>query len=76
MRNSPVAKIVVPGFVDLDEVGAFLELLANYFDQFVDAVRPRCVGQHMLLGVKAQRILMSTQDVDCVAADTQTRVRE
>ena len=61
------------GLVDLDEVRAFFELLANHGDQFVRAVGIGCVRQYVLLGVVADGILVAAENIDRIAADAQAR---
>ena len=53
---------IVAGFVDLDEIGAYLELLADHGDQFVGVVGVSGVGQHALLGIVADGVFVAAQN--------------
>src|SRR5207302_6015530 len=68
-----IANGVGAGFINLDEVGAFLELLADGGDEFVGVVGVGGVGQDVLLGVVVERVLVPAENVDGVAADAKAR---
>ena len=63
----------MPGFVDLDEVRAFLELLADHGDEFGGVVGVRRVRENALLGIVADGVFVAAENIDGVAADAQTR---
>ena len=68
-----VLEEVAAGFVNLDEVRPVLDLLANDGHQFIAGVGVGGVGEHVLLGVVVERVLVAAEDVDGVAADAQAR---
>ena len=68
-----VAKRVVAGFVDLDEIGAFFELLANDGDEFGGVVGVGGVRENVLRGIEADGVFVAAENVDGVAADAQAR---
>ena len=61
------------GFVNFDEVGAFLELFADDGDEFGDVVGVGGVGQHALLGIEADGVFVAAENIDGVAGDAQAR---
>ena len=73
MVNLPSRDRVAAGLVDLDEVGAFLELLADHGDEFVGVVGVGGVGENVLLGIVADGVFVAAENVDGVAADAQAR---
>ena len=72
-REAAAHQRVFARFVDLDEIGAFLQLPANGGHQFSRVVGLRGVGEHALLGIVTDGILVPAQNVDGVAADAQPR---
>src|SRR5713101_5145398 len=72
-RETATRQRVLTRFVDLDEIGAFLQLLANRGHEFSRVVGLRGVGEHALLRVVADGILVPAQNVDGVATDAQPR---
>src|ERR1700680_3956211 len=72
-RETATRQRVLARFLDLDEIGAFLQLLANRGHEFSRVVGLRGVGEHALLGIVAEGILVPAQNVDRVAADAQPR---
>ena len=72
-REVAVAKRVRACFVDLDEIGAFFYLLADYGDEFGGVVGVGGVGQDVLLGIVADGVFVPAENVDGVAADAQAR---
>ncbi len=72
-REFSIPQRIRPSLIDLDEVGAFLELLPDHRNQFVRAVSVIRVGKDVLLGVIADGVFVSAKDVDCVAANPQPR---
>src|SRR5579872_3244948 len=75
-RENAVAHRIAAGLIDLDEIGAFLELPADYLNQLLCVVRISRVREHMLLGVEAVGVLMPAEEVDSVAADAHARARD
>ncbi len=75
-RVLSVANRVRTGFINLDEVRAFFELLPDHGNQFVRIIRISGVRQNVLLGVVVDSILVPPEDVDSVAADAQPRPRK
>ena len=67
---------VFPRLVNLDEVGAFLMLLADDLDELVNGVGVVGVGKHVLRGVVVNGVFVAAQDVDGVAADAQARAQD
>src|SRR5438067_5001950 len=72
-RKRSVAQFVAAGFVHLDEIGPFLELLADDLNDFFRSVRIRSVRQNVLCRVVLDRIFMSAEDVDRISTDAQPR---
>jgi hypothetical protein len=70
-RGSATRQRALTCFVNLDEIGALLYLRTNRGHQLSRIVRLGGVGEHALLGILADGILMSAQNVDGVATDTQ-----
>jgi hypothetical protein len=68
-RETATYQRVLTRFVDLNEIGAFLELLANRGHEFSRVVGLRGVGEHALLRIVADGILVPAENVDGVAAD-------
>src|SRR5579872_6881445 len=68
-----VTKRIASSFVDLDKIGALLELLADYGNQFSGVVGPGGIREEVLLRVVVVCILVSAKDVHCIAADPQAR---
>ncbi len=68
-----VFEVVAAGFVDLDKVGAVLDLLADDGHQLIGSVGVGGIGEHVLLGVEVERVFVATQDVDGIAAKAQPR---
>ncbi len=62
---------VSASLIHLDEVGAFLYLLANHFDNLLGTVGVVGVGEYMLRGIEVIGVFVSAEDVDGVAADAQ-----
>ena len=62
---------VAAGFVDLDEVRAVLDLLANDGYQFIAGVGVGGVGEHVLLGVVVEGVFVAAEHTDGVATDAQ-----
>src|SRR5580692_5968929 len=62
---------VAAGFVDLDEVRAVLDLLANDGYQFIASVGVGGVGEHVLLGVVVEGVLVAAENTDSVTTDAQ-----
>jgi hypothetical protein len=61
-RELPVLKTVFAGFVDLDEIGALFDLLANRGYEFGGTIGIRRVRENMLLRVVAEGIFVAAQD--------------
>ena len=72
-RKVAIADRVAAGLVDLDEVGAFFELLANDGDKLFGGVGVSGVREDVLLGIETVGVFVTAKDVDSVAADAQTR---
>ena len=66
-------EMVGASLVDLGKVGAALALLAHHGDDLVGSVRVVCVREHALLRVVADRVLVSAEDVDRIAAHAHAR---
>src|SRR3984957_19371632 len=64
-----VFEVVAAGFINLDKVGAVLDLLADHRHQILGSVGVGGVGEHVLLWVEMESIFMATQDVDGVTAN-------
>ena len=64
---------VFAGFVNLDEVGAFLELFADDGDEFGNVVGVGGVGEHALLRIEADGVFVAAENIDGVAGNAQTR---
>ena len=67
--------LVRAGLVDLGEVGPLLQLLAHDFDDLLGVVGAVGVRQHVLLGIEAVRVFVSTENVDGIPADAKPRPR-
>ena len=61
------------GFVDLDEVRAFFELLADHGDEFGGVVGVRGIGENVLRGIVADGVFVAAENIDGIAADAQAR---
>src|SRR5579872_1016943 len=72
-REFAIANRVLASLVNLDEVRSFLHLLADHFSQLIGAVCVRGVRKHVLRGIVLINITATTENVDGVAADPQTR---
>src|ERR1700681_4924888 len=57
-RETATRQRVLARFIDLDEIGAFLQLLANRNHEFSGVVSWRGVGEHVLVGIVADGILV------------------
>ena len=64
---------VAAGFINLDKVGAVLNLLADHGHQLIGSVGVGGIGEHVLLGVEVERVFVAAQDVDGVTAKAQPR---
>ena len=69
--EAAVANGVGAGLVNFDEVGAFLELLADDGDELVCRVSVGGVGEDALLGIESVGVFVASEDVDGIAADAQ-----
>jgi hypothetical protein len=65
--------LVRAGFVNFDEVGAFLELAANHGDEFGGVVGVGRVRKDALLGIEADGVFVAAEKIHSVAADAQAR---
>jgi len=70
-EKTAVAKGVRASFVDLDEVGALLELLTNDGDELIGGVGVGGVGQDVLLWIEAVGIFVAAENVDGIAGDAE-----
>jgi len=68
-----VDEAVGSGLVDLDEVSAFLELLADDGDEFGGVVGVGGVGGDAGGGIEVDGVFVSREDVNGVAADAEAR---
>ena len=65
-------KRVCACFVDFDEIGAFLDLFANYGDEFGGTIGVSGVRENVLLGVVADGVFVAAENGNRVTAYTQT----
>jgi hypothetical protein len=72
VENLP-SRSVAAGFVDLDEVGAFLELQRITATSSAALLAQVALGRTCCSGVVADGVFVAAQDVDRVAADAQAR---
>src|SRR5215475_13627286 len=68
-----VADRVGAGFVDLDEVGAFLELLANHSEELLSGIGIRGVRKHVLLGIETVGVFVTAENIDGITADAEAK---
>src|SRR5690242_1992180 len=66
--ETPVAKRIGTGLVHFDEVGAFLELLADNGDEFSRAVGVGGIGEDALLRIVTDCVFVPAENVDGIAA--------
>ena len=76
MEKWPSCKRIRSGFVNFDEIGAFLHLLANDGHDFRGIVSVGGVREDVLLGIVMNSIFMAAENVDGIAADPQARARD
>src|SRR5579859_493104 len=74
-RELAIAKEIFAGFVDLYEIGAFLDLLSNYGHQFGGIIRVGSVRKNVLFGIVPDSVFVPPEDVNSIAADAQPRAR-
>src|SRR5579859_1199517 len=66
-----VAYRIWAGFINLDEIRAFLKLLANDGDEFLRVVRIGGVREDVLCRIEAVGVFVATENIDSIAADAQ-----
>src|SRR5947209_14256813 len=71
-----VVERVGSGFVNFDEIRAVLELLAYDFDQLISPISVGGVGKNMLIRVVADRVFMTAENVNGVAARSEEHTSE
>ena len=64
------------GLVDLDKVGALLELQPDGRDELIGVVGVSRVGGDVFGGVEVDRVLVAAEDADRIARDTHARPRD
>src|SRR5208337_5219095 len=68
-----IGKVIGAGLINLDEVGALLELLPYHGDQFAGIVGVSGIGGNVLGGIEVDCVFMAPKNADGVAADAHAR---
>jgi hypothetical protein len=61
------------GFVDFDEVGVFLQLLADHGHQFRGIVGVSGIRKYVLFWIEMEGVFVSTKNINGISTDPQPR---